>query len=95
MTALNSPHRWRQKLISLRDHLAFLKGTHGKILPAWPGHTLQKTSTHSHTHTLKKTATCTQMSAGDYIYNNAPINLSTLLSIFSGFAHTTQRVCAG
>lgn len=33
------------------------------------------------------------MSTGNYIYTNAPINLSAHLSIFSGFAHAALNAC--
>lgn len=33
------------------------------------------------------------MSTGNYIYTNAPINLSAHLSIFSGFAHAVLNAC--
>ena len=60
-------------------------------------HTDARTRAHTHTHTdwrrQTHAATCTQMSTGNYIYTNAPINLSAQLSIFSGFACAALNAC--
>ena len=64
MKYISTQHRWSQKVISIRDDVAFLrhyfslKGTHGKNTPiiAWP-----HTPTDTNSHTLKKTATCRHM----------------------------------
>lgn len=97
---LKSHCRWRQSsspagtMLHTSGAISLSKGHMEKYT-----HSNLAVHSHGHTHTHTQTdwqiqthaATCTQMSTGNRIYTNAPINLSAHLSIFSGCARAALK----